>query len=85
MSAARHAKDANYEAQRLHVAIQDLCERNALGENITAEQLSSILRASACVQYNTARTQYAVTQFGERRAADVAVAIPALASEVSHG
>ncbi len=63
MSASRHASDANDEALRLHLAIQALCERNALGDNITAEDLTALLRGSVGVQYHTARTMYAVGQF----------------------
>lgn len=78
MSASRHATDANAEALRLHLAIQALCERNALGNNITAEDLSSLLRGSVGVQYHTARTLYAVGQFHHSERRDVAAAIPAL-------
>jgi hypothetical protein len=86
MSATRHASDANNEALRLHLAIQSLCERNALGENITAEDLSALLRGSVGVQYHTARTLYAVGQFhaAERRELAAAIpAIPAMAREVA--
>lgn len=85
MSAARHATDANTEAIRLHVAIQTLCERNALGNNITAEELGALLRGSVGVQYHTARTLYAVGQFHATDRRDVAAVIPAMAQEVSHG
>jgi hypothetical protein len=84
MSAHRHATDANSEALRLHLAIQDLCERNALGENISPEQLGDLLRKSACVQYHSARTQYAVSQFEARREAEIRSAIPTLAA-ACHG
>jgi hypothetical protein len=83
MSATRHASDANTEALRLHLAIQSLCERNALGENITAEQIGQLLRTSVCVQYHTARTLYAVGQFGGVDRRDVAAVIPGLAQEVA--
>lgn len=85
MSASRHASDANQEAIRLHVAIQSLCERNALGNNITAEELSTLLRGSAGVQYHTARTLFAVGQFHAMDRRDLAAAIPAMAQEVAHG
>lgn len=85
MSATRHASDANAEALRLHLAIQSLCERNALGDNITAEDLSALLRGSVGVQYHTARTLYAVGQFHAIDRRDVAAVIPAMAMEVSHG
>lgn len=70
MSAVRHATDANAEAMRLHLAIQGLCERSALGESITPEQVSALMRSSACVQFHTARALYATSQFAapERRA-----------------
>lgn len=76
MSAKRHANDANSEALRLHLAIQDLCERNARGENVTPEQIGDLLRKSTCVQYHTARTQYAVSQFEARRETEIRTAIP---------
>lgn len=77
MSAARHATDANSEALRLSLALQDLCASALLGALPTAEQLVALHRTSACVQYHTARTLYAVGQFNdsERREA----AAPALA------
>lgn len=70
MTAARHAADANAEALRLHLAIQGLCEKVGLGETITIENLGAVLRTSACVQFHTARTMYAVSQFAtpDRRA-----------------
>jgi hypothetical protein len=83
MSAQRHATDANSEALRLHLAIQGLCERNALGENITPEDIGALLRSSVCVQYHTARTLYAVGQFGGIDRRDVAKVIPGLAQEVA--
>lgn len=79
MSANRHATDANSEALRLHLAIQALCERNALGNNITGEEIGALLRSSVCVQYHTARTLYAVGQFGSVDRRDVAAVIPGLA------
>jgi hypothetical protein len=79
MSASRHATDANAEALRLHLAIQALCERNALGNNITAEDLSALLRGSVGVQYHTARTLYAVGQFHATERRELAAAIPAMA------
>lgn len=85
MSAARHATDANEEAKRLHMSIQDLCERSVLGENITPEQIGALLRTSACVQYHTARTQYAVAQFADQERRDLVKMLPGLATEVSHG
>jgi hypothetical protein len=63
VTAARHACDANAEALRLHLAIQGLCEKSALGESITPEQLATLLRSSGCVQYHTARTTHAVALF----------------------
>lgn len=79
MSATRHASDANAEALRLHLAIQALCERNLLGENITPEELGSLLRKSAGVQYHTARTMHAVSMFPTVDRRDVAAVIPAMA------
>lgn len=66
MSAARHATDANSEALRMHLTVQALCERALLGENISPEDLGALLNASRCVQYNTARTLYAVNLFETR-------------------
>jgi hypothetical protein len=85
MSANRHANDANSEALRLHFTIQALCERNALGNNITSEEIGALLRSSVCVQYHTARTLYAVGQFNGIDRRDVAKMIPAMAQEVVHG
>lgn len=78
MSAARHANDADSEAARLHLAIQDLCERNMLGENISSEDIAKLLRAAACVRYHTVRTRYAVSQFEARRETEIRSAIPAV-------
>lgn len=70
MTAARHSQDANNEALRLRLAIQDLSARLAFGDAVTTEHLDDLLRKSACVQYHTARTMHAVTLFPapERRA-----------------
>ncbi len=76
---------ADAEAMRLHLAIQDLCARNMLGENITAEDLGALLRKSAGVQYHTARTLHAATIFPPADRRDVAAVIPAMVREVCHG
>lgn len=83
MSANRHATDANNEALRLHLAIQSLCERSALGNNITAQELADLLRGSVGVQYHTARTLYAVGQFHAAERRNLVAAIPAMAQEVA--
>jgi len=84
MSAQRHATDADSEAARLHLAIQDLCERNMLGENISGEDVTKLLRSAACVRYHTARARYAVSQFEARREAEIRSAIPTLVA-ACHG
>ncbi len=83
MSATRHAHDANAEALRLHLAIQDLCARNMLGQNITTEELGALLRKSAGVQYHTARTMHAVSLFPAPDRRELAAAIPAMAEGVA--
>lgn len=63
MSAARHAADANAEALRLSVALEDICANALLGVMPTAEELGAILLRSRCVQYHTARAAHATSLF----------------------
>ena len=63
MSAARHAKDANDEAGRVHLTVQAMCEQSLLGVAPTSEELAALHRSLACLRYHAARAVYAAGQF----------------------
>jgi hypothetical protein len=79
MSATRHAQDANAEALRLSLALEDLCANALLGVMPTTEDLGALLRQSRFVQYNTARAVLATTMFPVADRRDLAAVIPAMA------
>lgn len=63
MTAARHAKDANAEALRLSLALEDIFANALLGVLPTTEQLGTLRSQSRFVQFNTARTMHATAMF----------------------
>lgn len=63
MTATRHATDANAEALRLSLALEDICANALLGVSPTTEQLGTLRSQSQFVQFNTARTMHATAMF----------------------
>lgn len=63
MTANRHATDANDEARRVHLTVQDMCAQSLLGVAPTSEELAALHRSLACVRYHVARTVFATSQF----------------------
>jgi hypothetical protein len=81
MSATRHATDANAEALRLSLALEDICANALRGVMPTTEELAALHRQSRFVQYHTARAVHSTSlPSADRR--DPAAAIPAMAQEV---